>query len=295
LIRQLSKYGPIALSNPGSSSRMAPEFHTDINVFVGHIADGDTVAIPTMLGGYSGVSMVATRALARRGIRGLNIVCVPSSSLQADMLIGAGCVASIQAGAVLLYEYGPAARYVQAFHDGSITVKEATCPAIQGGLTAAERGLPFMPVRGILGSDILANRPDWTVIDNPFPPYDPVVVVPAIRPDVTLIHAPMADRHGNLWIGQRGSLKLMAHASAKTLATFETLYDGNLFESPDKVPGLIAAPYVTALSHQPGGYWPLHFGPDHPEDVAHMKIYAAASQTAEGFKAYLEQYVMGEA
>ena len=71
---------------------------TDIAGLVAHVNDGDTIAIPTMLGDFSGVAMAATRALIRRGVKGLHIVCVPSSSLQADMLIGAGCVTSIQAG-----------------------------------------------------------------------------------------------------------------------------------------------------------------------------------------------------
>jgi glutaconate CoA-transferase, subunit A len=267
-----------------------------VDELVARINDGDTVAIPTMLGDFSGVSMVATRAIIQRGLKNLKLVCVPSSSLQADMLIGAGCVASIQAGAVLLYEYGPATRFIDAQRTGAIEVREATCPAIQAGLTAAEKGLPFMPVRGILGSDILRYREqqqDWRVIDNPFPPHDPIVAIPAIRPDVALFHAPLADRLGNLWVGRRGSFKLMAHAAQRTLATFERLYDGDFFDDPDKIPGVLANTYVSAVSHQPRGAWPLHFGKEYPEDTAHMRIYAEASRTKEGFLAYLQRHVYG--
>jgi glutaconate CoA-transferase, subunit A len=264
----------------------------DIDELVSEIHDGDTLAIPTMLGDFSGVSMVATRAIIQHSKKNLNLVCVPSSSMQADLLIGAGCVASIQAGGVLMYEYGPAARFVEAQRIGAINVREATCPAIQAGLTAAEKGLPFMPVRGILGSDILRHRQaDWRVIDNPFPPHDPIVVVPALKPDVTLFHAPLADREGNLWVGRRGSLKLMAHAARRTIATFERRYDGSFFDDPDKVPGVISANYVTALSHQPRGAWPLHFGKEYPEDTVHMKIYAEAARTKQGFLAYLQRHV----
>lgn len=266
--------------------------HLDIRELVSHIKDGDTVAIPTMLSDFSGVAMEATREIIRRRIKGLNIVCVPSSNLQADMLIGAGCVASIQAGAVLLYEYGPANRFQDGLRKGTFVLKEATCPAIQAALTATEKGLPFMPLRGILGSDILRARADeWKVIDNPYPPHDPIVIVPAIRPDVALFHAPLADRFGNVWVGRRGSFKLMAHAARQTLVTYEKLYDGNLFEDADKVPGVVSVNYVTAVSHQPRGSWPLHFGKDYPEDIAHMKIYAEASRTQEGFDRYLEEYV----
>jgi glutaconate CoA-transferase subunit A len=260
------------------------------------IRDGDTVCIPTMLGDFSGVSMAATRAIIRRGVKNLNLVCVPSSSLQADMLIGAGCVASIQAGAVLLYEHGPAGRFHEAQREGSIVIKEATCPAIQAALTASEKGLPFMPVRGILGSDVLRQRQsEWKVIDNPYPPHDPIVIVPAIKPDVALFHAPLADEFGNLWVGRRGSFKLMAHAARQTLATFETLYKGNLFDDPDKVSGVISGDYVTAISHQPRGAWPLHFGNQYSEDVEHMTIYAKASRTRDGFAAYLKEHVLNEA
>ena len=266
--------------------------NVDIHELVGHIKDGDTLAIPTMLGDFSGVAMAATREIIRRRIKGLNIICVPSSSLQADMLIGAGCVASLQAGAVLLYEYGSAHRFLEALRTRKIVLKEATCPAIQAGLTATEKGLPFMPLRGVLGSDILRQRSDeWKVIDNPYPPHDPIVIVPALNPDVALFHAPLADRLGNVWVGRRGSLKLMAHAAKQTLVTYEHLYDGNLFDDPDKIPGVISVNYVTAVSHQKKGAWPLHFGTDYPEDVAHMKIYAEAAKTQQGFDAYLDQYV----
>jgi glutaconate CoA-transferase subunit A len=211
------------------------------------------------------------------------------------MLIGAGCVASIQAGAVLLYEYGAAGRFHEAQRNGSIRVKEATCPAIQAGLTASEKGLPFMPLRGILGSDVLKHRADeWKVIDNPYPPHDPIVIVPAIKPDFALFHAPLADRQGNLWVGRRGSFKLMAHAAKNTIATFERYYDGNLFDDSDKVPGVISSDYITALSHQEKGAWPLHFGQQYGEDTAHMAIYAQAAKTREGFADYLEKYVMTE-
>jgi glutaconate CoA-transferase subunit A len=267
---------------------------TDRDDLARRIPDGSTVAIPTMLGAFGAAAMDVTRALIRRHARELHIVCVPSSSIQADMLIGAGCVASIQAGAVLLYEHGSADNFLRAFHDKSVDVREATCPAIQAGLTAASKGLPFMPVRGIIGSDIIKHRPDWIVIDNPYPPHDPILTVPAIRPDVALMHVPMADRAGNLWVGRRGSLKLMAQASTRTIATCEHVFDGDFFDDPDKVPGLVAAEYVEAIGHCPHGAWPVAFGDDYPEDIEHMKLYAAASRDPASFRAYLDQFVFAE-
>jgi glutaconate CoA-transferase, subunit A len=266
----------------------------DIDALAGMVEDGATIAIPTALGDFGAASMVATRAIIRRGVRGLNIVCVPSSSMQADMLIGAGCVASIQAGGVLMYEYGPASRFGEAQRTGAIEVREASCPAIQAGLVAAEKGLPFMPVRGFIGSDILTARSgDWKVIENPFPPHDPIVVVPAIQPDVGLFHAPMVDRRGNVWVGRRSSLKLIAHAARCVLVTCERIYDGDFFDEPEKIPGTIPATYVAAVSHQPRGAWPYGFGTEYAEDVAHFRIYAEAARSQAGFDAYLREHVLG--
>ena len=55
---------------------------------------------------------------------------------------------------------------------------DATCPAIHAGLQASEKGIPFMPLRGILETDVLANRQDWQVADNPFGADDPLVSDP---------------------------------------------------------------------------------------------------------------------
>src|SRR5262252_6398481 len=72
----------------------------------------------------------------------------------------------------------------------------------------------------------------WRVIDNPFGTNDPIVVLPAIRPDVALIHAPMADRAGNVWIGRQRELATMAHAGRRTVVTVEKLVAGNLLDDP---------------------------------------------------------------
>ena len=160
--------------------------------------------------------MSAVRALMRRGVRDLHIVSVPQGGFQVDMLIGAGCVARVEAAAVTLGEYGLAPRFTAAIKAGEIEMWDATCPAIHAGLQAAEKGVPFMPLRGIVGSDLLRVRPDWKVIDNPLAESgtrDPIVILPAIRPDVTLFHALKADSQGNVWIGVQRELMTMAHAS----------------------------------------------------------------------------------
>ena len=268
----------------------------DIDSLVEHVGNGDLVALPSAVSAeYSGVSMVATRAIIRKHVKGLHLVAVPSTSLQADLLIGAGCVASLLTGSILLYEYGKANRFIAAQKAGSIVVKDSTCPAIHAALIAGEKGLPFMPVRGLIGSDILRYRmadDGWKTIDNPFGEDDPVVVVPPLLPDVTLFHVPLADRFGNVWIGRRAEFATMARASAKTLVTFEAFFDGNLMADEDKAPATIPALYVTAVSHQPKGAWPLHGGDAYGEDAANLREYAEQSKTGTGFAEYLTRFVL---
>ena len=77
---------------------------------------------------------------------------------------------------------------------------------------------------------------------------DPIVLVPPLRPDVTILHVPFADRFGNVWIGRRTEFATMARASAKTLVTFEERFPGDLMADRDKAPATIPAFHVTALS-----------------------------------------------
>src|SRR5258708_34980507 len=152
-------------------------------------ADGCVLAVPRE---SSGVPMAATRALIRRGIKRLHLIALPTSTLQTDLLIGAGCVETLETSAVSLGEFGLAPRFTAAILAGSIRMKDATCPALHAAFQAAEKGVPFMPLRGLLGTDVLRNRPDWKVVDNPFEDTsdgsDPIVLLPAIKPDVALFH-----------------------------------------------------------------------------------------------------------
>jgi len=235
--------------------------------------------------------MEATRALIRRGVRNLHLVTLPTSSLQADLLIGAGCVDVLETSAVSLGEFGPAPCFTAAAKSARIRIKDATCPALHAAFQAAEKGVPFMPLRGIIGSDLLAHRPDWRVIDNPFGTNDLIVVLPAIRPDIALIHAPMADRAGNVWIGRQRELATMAHASSKTVVTVEKVVDGNLLDDPMLAAGTLPGFYVEAVAVARNGCWPLGLPDHYGADPAHLGEYARLAATEEGFARYLEEYV----
>jgi len=253
------------------------------------IGDGAMVVVPP---DYGGVAMEATRVLIRRAVKGLHLVTLPASSLQADLLIGAGALSVIETSAVSLGEFGAAPRFTAAVTSGALRVMDATCPAIHAALQAAEKGVPFMPLRGLIGSDLIKTRPDWRVIDNPFESAgDPIVLLPAIRPDIALFHAPMADRAGNVWIGRRRELATMAHAAAKTIVTVERIHDGDLLASEASASGVLPALYVEAVAVAPRGAWPLPLAGEYKRDEAHLAEYASLAATADGFQRYLERHV----
>jgi glutaconate CoA-transferase subunit A len=255
------------------------------------IPDGAKLAVPN---DPNGVAMAATRALVRRGVRTLHVVCMPTSGIQADVLIGAGCVAAIETSAVSIGEYGTAPRFAAAVREGALRVLDATCPAIHAALQAGMKGLPFMPLRGLLGSDILAHRPDWKVIDNPFAPGDPLVALPAIVPDVALFHAPCADRSGNVFIGRSRDLVTMAQAARTSLVTVEEVVDADLLDDPARAGSVIPAIYVERIAVAPRGAAPLGLPGVYAADGEALGRYAKAARTAEGFSAWLDAWLATE-
>ncbi|GAC1550372.1 MAG: CoA transferase [Beijerinckiaceae bacterium] len=248
------------------------------------IAPAALLAVPA---DYSGVAMAATAALVRRGTGGLNLLCVPVSGLQADMLIGKGLVATIETSAVTLGEAGGAPRFQAAAREGSLILKDATCPATHAALLAAQKGVPFMPIRGIIGSDVLAHRSDWKIIDNPFPPHDPIIAIPAISPDVALFHAPEADRFGNVRIGRRRELATMAYAAKTTLVTVERISETSLLADERDAAGVLPALYVSQIAVAERGAWPLGLWGEYKADGREIARYAQMARTPEGFRTYM--------
>jgi glutaconate CoA-transferase subunit A len=265
---------------------MTERVRLTLDALAGAIPDGAMVAIPP---DYSFVAMAATLALIRRGARRLCLLAVPQSGIQADLLIGAGCVESIECAAVTLSELGPAPRFTAAVSSGRVAIRDSTCPAIHAALQASEKGLPFLPSRGIIGSDLLRVRLDWRVIDNPFPPHDPIVVLPALKPDVALFHAPFADRRGNVWVGRRRELVTMAHAARRTLVTVEAVRDVDLMEDETLAAGALPSLYVSAIAEAKNGAWPLGLADHYEADETALRRYAELATSEAGFERYLRE------
>lgn len=263
---------------------------TSLGDMAKHIEPGMRIALPV---DYAGVSMAMTKPIIERGAGDLHLICVPTGGLQVDQLVGAGLVRTVETSAVSLGEAGGAPRFNEAVRAGAIRVMDATCPAIHAGLMAAQKGSPFVPMRGLIGTDVLRYRSDWRVIDNPFAESgDPIVLIPAIRPDIAVFHAPVADRFGNVWIGRRRELAAMAYASAKTIVTVERIVEESLLLSETTAAGTLPAIYVTAVAHAPKGAWPYGLWGEYPTDTAELLRYAGAARTADGFADYMRADAM---
>jgi glutaconate CoA-transferase, subunit A len=273
---------------------MQPAFHiVDRHLAADSLAalipDGALIALPP---DYSMPAMAVVRGLILQKRKNLRLLGVPVLGLCADLLIGAGCVAEVESSAVSLGEAGLAPRFSEAAEKGEIVVRDATCPAVHTALQASEKGVPFMPLRGVLGSDLLKIRADWRVLPNPFSgKEDPILFIPAIAPDIALFHARWADEAGNVWVGRRRELATIAHAAKRSFVTFEESKPGDMLDDELLAPGVISATYITALAPAKRGAWPLGIPGVYDIDDAHLAHYAQAARTREGFQRYLDEFV----
>jgi glutaconate CoA-transferase subunit A len=268
---------------------MRPAFRTAADL-ARLVPDGALVAMPP---DYSLPAMAVVRELILQKKKNLRLLGVPVLGMCADLLIGAGCVAEVQSSAVSLGEAGLAPRFSEAVEKGEIVMRDATCPAVHTALQASEKGVPFMPLRGVLGSDLVAGREDWKVVDNPMNKTgsDPILLVAAISPDIALFHARGADEAGNAWVGRRRELATIAHASKACLVTYEEMKSGDMLEDELLAPGVISATYVSALAPAKRGAWPLGVAGVYDIDDAHLAYYAREAKTRAGFERYLDQFV----
>lgn len=267
----------------------------DADALAARVPDGAKIAI---VKNDTGVPMEMVRGLIRRSARDLHLVCIPTGGIAADLLVGAGCVGTIETSAVSLDEHGQAPAFGRAMREGTVKVMDATCPAVYAALQAGEKRIPFIPLRGLIGSDVQRHRPDWRIIDNPFAvaadgTADPIVLLPAIVPDVALIHVRQADRFGNLYAGENRDLMIMAHAARATLATVEEIVDDNLLEDPLRRPATIANLYVDGIAKAEGGALPMAVQDGYGVDGDHLALYADMARSESGFADYLDRFVFG--
>ena len=265
-----------------------------LDAMAASIPDGAMIALPP---DNSLPSVALAKALIRRGARRLRLVGVPISGFATDILIGAGCVEEVQTSAVTLGEAGFAPRFSAALKAGKLRILDATCPAIHTMLQATEKGVPFMPLRGLIGSDILAHRPDWKVVESPFPSPggtgEKITLLPALNPDVAIFHAAMADSLGNVWVGRRRECATVAHASKRALVTVERVVEGNFLEDERLCPGAINATYISAVAIAERGAQPAALLDEYGFDTGYVLDYARAAKTEAGFAEWCAEHVFG--
>jgi glutaconate CoA-transferase subunit A len=149
-------------------------------------------------------------------------------------------------------------------------------------------GVPFLPVRGILGSAYIEVNPRFRVLADPFS-GEKLVAVQALTPDVTLVHGARGDARGNLLIPRVSDWGLAITASRTVIATVEERVAGPLQDTAEW--RLIPAIHLTALVLCPGGAAPTGYPGYYPQDAAHLALYLESSREAAAFAAYLEEHV----
>ena len=136
--------------------------------------------------------MALVRELIRQGRTGLHVVG-SAHSIDVDLLIAAGAVSVCEESYVgFEQDLGLAPAFRRGAESGAVEVRESSCVAMLTQLRAAEMGVPFLPVRGIKGTDLLTLHPEWGTVTCPFTGEE-LVAVPALTPDVALLHAPIGD------------------------------------------------------------------------------------------------------
>jgi glutaconate CoA-transferase, subunit A len=260
-----------------------------IKDIVDEVKDGYILGVPA---DYSGVPMEFTKQLIKKGIKNLKLYCLPLTTIQGDMLIGSGCVSEIEAAAVTLGEFGLAPRFSEAVENGSLVIKDSTCPALHAQLQATEKAVPFMPLRGVIGSDIQKHRKDWCVIENPMQSSgiqnEPILLLPAVQLDVLVFHAPCSDRNGNIQIGRRRELATLAHASKKVFVTVEKIVNDDFFENELTAATCLPALYIDGISVIKNGAWPCALPGVYPADNKEIKKYSITAKTKQGFDEYMK-------
>jgi glutaconate CoA-transferase, subunit A len=250
------------------------------------VPDGATVAMGTAL--EPAIPFAAGHELIRQGRRDLTLVGPISDSLF-DQLIGAGCVARVCAAWVGNVSEGLGHCYRRATERGEprpVEVRDHSNFSISLALWAAAWGSPYVPTRTLLGSDITATNPDLLAEDG-------VVRVLPVRPDVTILHAQRADAagHAHLW-GPLGISEEAGLAASRVIVCCEELADeGVLLSDPNRI--FLPETKVAAVVHEPGGSHPAPLQGHWRRDHAFYRDYAARSRTAEGFHAWLDEWVLG--
>lgn len=260
----------------------------DLPDLIKYVRDGDCLAIG---GGLSSREpMAALRELVRQGTGCLRLVG-SAHGIDVDLLCGAGCVAACAESYVgFEQDFGMAPNYRRALESGNVEIRDSCCYTLVQQLRAAIAGLPCMPISSVRGTEFIGLHPEYRTMICPYTGEE-LLLVPALRPDVAILHAQYADRRGNLHIdGPPVADILFAKAAETVLVTVERIVDT---ERLAQIGVTIPYFYVTALSEVRYGAHPTACYPFYAYDRRHTAFYyAAASESGQAFRErYLQPFV----
>ncbi len=254
------------------------------------IPDGASLAMGLAL--ESLIPFAAGHELIRQQRRNLTLIG-PSSDMLFDQLIGAGCAARVIAAWVGNVSAGLGHNYRRwteagATAPGKLAVEDHSNFSIALALRAGAMGVPYIPTRSLLGTSLLQSNPHLRVIEDD---GARLVRVPAINPDVTVIHVQRADEEGNAhcW-GNLGISEEAALAARRVVVVAEEIVPPGIIRSdPNRV--LAPAFKVCAVVREPGGAHPSPVQGHYNRDHAMYQEYHAASRQPDGFTRWLEEWV----
>lgn len=264
----------------------APDKLVSLAEAAGHVHDGAVVALGGALSYRQPMALV--RELVRQGRRGLHLVG-SAHGLDVDLLVGAGAVGVVEESYVgFEQDFGLAPAYRRAAETGAVKLRETCCYTLLQQLRAAEYGIPFLPVRGVAGTGILGLHPEYAEIVSPFG-GERLIAVPALAPDVALIHAPLADRRGNVSLTRPLVLdERFTFASRSVVVSAERIgSEAEVAEAGIVLPSFAVAAVVEA----PYGAHPTSCYPHYTYDRAHLGEWVRAAADDRGVEQYLDRYV----
>lgn len=255
-----------------------------------YVPDGASVVLGTALEGM--IPFAVAHELIRQGRRDLTLVG-PISDVCFDQLIAAGCVARVVAAWVGNVQHGSGYGFRRAVEQGlprPIVVEDHSNFTLALALEAAAMGVPYLPARTLLGTDLLRAHPGLREAVCPFTGV-PLVLVRALQPDVAVLHVQRAAPDGtcHAW-GPLGVSAAAGRAARRVLVVCEELVAVETVRSdPNRVllPGFL----VTAVVHLPWGAHPSPVPGYYHRDHAAYAEYHARTATADGAQAWLEEWV----
>jgi glutaconate CoA-transferase subunit A len=252
-----------------------------------HVQDGDTVFV----GGFGQCIPFATaHEIVRQGRRNLTL-CRSGADILFDMLIAAGCVGKVVFGYVGNPGIGLGHAFRRAVEAGTLEIEDWTNFAMVLRLHAGALGVPFLPTATLVGGDL----PDAVDVRRVTCPYtgERLSTVPALNPDVAIVHAQFADREGNVQLfGLSGDTIDGALASRRIFATVEEIVPSSVIRArPDRtiLPGF----RVSAVCEAPFGAYPAYVEGFYGRDDAAYAEWDKLARSSEKLEAWIASEVRG--